>query len=368
MDSKIKVLICIPSYTFGGSEIHSLNTARAIQKNTNYDVYFLAFGRIDTFKAKLEEEGFKTIHFSLNGFLDLGFLKKCIQLVKLFLFLRPYKFKYIFSGTEQCNLLMGLTWKLLRADKLFWHQWGIDKRINLSFWEKIVIKTKPCYIANSEACKNNIVQRHGIKVHNSVRVIHNTFDESILNCSLTSSTNTFNIAMLANFFDEKDHNTVLKALNIFLKKYSDSSIIVYFAGRDNGSNLLLKSKEVAFDLNLCGHVVFEGLVENTSKFLSKMNVAILSTKSEGLSNALLEYSAIGLPVIATNISQNIEALGDKNTEWLFPVGDEYTCFELIEKFYLDRSLIESVGNKNKIFVAENFSNNLYESKILELID
>ena len=362
-----KILICIPSYTFGGAEIHSLYTAKAIQKNSDNEVYFLAFGRIDTFKSKLEEEGFNVLHFNLNNFLSLSSFKKCIQLFKLFIFLRPFKFKYIFSGTEQCNLLMGLTWKFLGVKKFFWHQWGISSSVNTGFWEKLVAKTNPTYIANSEACKQNLLNRHSISDEEKVIIIHNTFNEEILKVTPVFDSNFFNIVMLANFYDEKDHETVLRALKLFVTKYTDSNIVVYFAGRDNGSHLILKAKALAFDLYLNNHVVFEGLVENVSTLLEKMTVGILSTKSEGLSNALIEYLAAGLPIIATNISQNREAVGEENANWLFPIGDEKACFNLIEKLFLNRSNAEKKGRDNKLFAESHFSNKIYDKEIMNLI-
>jgi glycosyltransferase involved in cell wall biosynthesis len=362
------ILICIPSYTFGGAEIHSLYTAQAIKKNTDYTVYFLAFGRIDTFRQRLNDNGFKTLHFPLNDFLNLSYSQKAVRLFKLIRFLKPYQFKYMFSGTEQCNLLMALMWKVLGVKKFFWHQWGIDTRTTIGFFEKLAATTKPAYIANSLACKEDIISRHSINNNNSVKIIHNTFNEALLKVNPNYNSTDFNLIMIANFFEEKDHATVLRALKLFVTKYPETLIKLYFAGRDNGSAIYLKSKALAFDLALQNYVVFSGNVADVAAMLSIMQVGILSTKSEGLSNALLEYMAAGLPVIATDISQNREALGEQNNEWLFGVGDEQKCFQLIEKLYFDKTLLGLLGKQNRAFVKENFSNEIYEKKIIELIN
>jgi glycosyltransferase involved in cell wall biosynthesis len=367
MEKQTKILICIPSYTFGGAEIHSLYTARALQKNSNREVYFLAFGRIDSFKTKLEEEGFKTLHFNLNDFLTLGIFRKCIQLVKLILFLKPYKFKFIFSGTEQCNLLMGLTWKMIGVKKFFWHQWGIDARINLGFWERIVVKSKPTYVANSDMCKQNVVKRHQLGKSTKVRIIHNTFNEKLLLDHPDFDTKEFRLVMVANFFDEKDHETILRAFELFIKKQPEAICRLFFIGRGNGSTLLLQTKALAFDLNLSEKVVFVGNSEKVSEWLPKMHIGILSTKSEGFSNALIEYMAVGLPIIATDISQNKEVVGECNKEWLFPIGNSEKCCELIEKLYMNRQLISEISKRNKVHVAKFFSSEKYEELINDLL-
>jgi len=364
---KVKnILICIPSYTFGGAEVHSLYTAKALQKDKNVKVFFLAFGREDTFKSKLISDGFEILHFPLSNFLSLSSFDKIKTLIQLFFFLRQYHFYSIFAGTEQCNLMMGLLWKPLKSKSFFWHQWGVDKRQSMGFWEKIVSLTKPSYIANSNACKDNVIQRHRILEDNKVTIIHNTFNESLLTESRSSLSDEFKITMVANFFDEKDHLSVLSALKLFTDKYPNEKIKVEFVGRSNGGNLLIQAKAKAFDLNLYNNVEFIGLVEDIPSYLKTVNVGLLSTKSEGLSNALLEYMASGLPVIATDISQNREALGDEN--FFFEVGDELALMELFVLLYFSKSLVEDIGRRNKINVQNIFSNIIYENKIVSLLN
>jgi len=50
--------------------------------------------------------------------------------------------------------------------------------------------------------------------------------------------------------------------------------------------------------------------------LARMSVACLSSLSEGFSNAILEYMAVGLPVVATDVGGNREAVLDGETGFL----------------------------------------------------
>ena len=359
------ILICIPSYTHGGAEIHSLYTAKALQKREDVKVFFLAFGRVDTFQSKLKDEGFETIHFTIPDFLRVSNYKKIITLFRLIIVLRKFKFSTVFAGTEQCNLLMGIVWKFIGAKKFYWHQWGIDNRTSFGFWEKIAIKFKPTYIANSSACSQNIAKRHQLDI-STIKVINNTFNEKLLEVKIANHTDEFKIAMVANFFEEKDHITVIESIRLFVNKHLDSKIKVYFVGRSNGGKLMKNAKALAFDLNLNKHVEFSGLVDDIADFLSKMDVGLLSTKSEGLSNSLLEYMAVGLPVIATDIVQNREALGLGNK--FFEVGNSQQLVDLFEEFYFGRDTLKVIGSSNKDYVKQHFSNEKYNQKILHLID
>jgi glycosyltransferase involved in cell wall biosynthesis len=359
-----KILICIPSYTHGGAEIHSLYTARALKEKEGAQVFFLAFGRVDTFQSKLISEGFETLHFPLSNFLNLPVYKKITTVLQLTVKLRKFKFQSVFAGTEQCNLLMGLVWRFIGAKCFFWHQWGIDNRTSIGFWEKRVIKLKPTYIANSIACRQNIAKRHQIDVSN-IKVIHNTFNEKLLHVNAFNQTDDLKVVMVANFFEEKDHVTVIESIRLYVNKHPESNIKFYFVGRSNGSSLMYEAKALAFDLNLYNYIEFVGLVDDVAHFLTKMDVGLLSTKSEGLSNSLLEYMAVGLPVIATDISQNREALSSENM--FFEIGNKQQLVELLEHCYEDRALLKSIGALNKAFVEQHFSNQLYSQKVLNLL-
>ena len=363
--SSKNILICIPSYTHGGAEIHSLYTARALQKKGDVKVFFLAFGRVDSFQSKLKDEGFETIHFTIPDFLRLSNYKKIITLFRLIIVLRKIRFSAVFAGTEQCNLLMGLVWKFIGAKNFFWHQWGIDNRTSFGFWEKLAIKFKPTYIANSSVCSQNIAKRHQLDM-STIKVIHNTFNEKLLEVKISDPTDELKIAMVANFFEEKDHLTVIESLKLFVSKHLDSKIKIYFVGRSNGGRLMKNAKALAFDLNLNRHIEFIGLAEDIADFLSSMDVGLLSTKSEGLSNSLLEYMAVGLPVIATDIVQNREALGPGNK--FFEVGNSQQLVNLFEEFYFGRNTLKDIGNSNREYVKQHFSNEKYNQKILHLID
>ena len=363
---KKNILICIPSYTYGGAEIHSLNTAKALQNEEGVQVYFLAFGRKDSFQEKLEQEGFRTLHFPLSDFLALGIINKLVTLIRLTFFLKKYKFYSIFAGTEQCNLMMGLIWKVIGAKHFFWHQWSINNN-NIGFWEKIVIKSKPKYIANSRACKKNIIERHVLN-NAEVKIIYNSF-ESNLNLNQGIKHDYFTIVMTANFFPEKDHITVLKAFKLFIDKYPEENAQLKFLGSAPGNSLsFLESKAIAFDLGLTPqNVSFLGKVSDIKSVISTSDIGILSTKSEGLSNAIIEYMIYGLPVIATDIDQNREVLGNKADFLLFKFGNETECFKNIEKLYLNPIERVKIGTENKKYAVENYSSELYKSKIVSLI-
>ncbi len=68
-------------------------------------------------------------------------------------------------------------------------------------------------------------------------------------------------------------------------------------------------------------VTFLGLSHRVPELFAAMDVYVLSSVIEGISNSLLEAMASGLPAIATSVGGNPEVVIDGESGLLFPAGD-----------------------------------------------
>jgi glycosyltransferase involved in cell wall biosynthesis/peptidoglycan/xylan/chitin deacetylase (PgdA/CDA1 family) len=68
---------------------------------------------------------------------------------------------------------------------------------------------------------------------------------------------------------------------------------------------------LAASLNIAGRVHFEGACNNMGSYLNALDMGVLCSEAEGFSNSLLEYMAMGLPCIATDVGGNREMLGEQ---------------------------------------------------------
>jgi len=77
--------------------------------------------------------------------------------------------------------------------------------------------------------------------------------------------------------------------------------------------------------------------------------------------------AAGLPVIATNIPANREAMGKMNESWLVPADDADVLAIKIMEFLNNKNLREQYGIMNKKRILENFSLEKTNEKTLDYI-
>lgn len=84
-----------------------------------------------------------------------------------------------------------------------------------------------------------------------------------------------------------------------------------------------------------------GFITPVSRFLSGLDIAVCTSYSEGLSNAVLEYMAHRLPIVATSVGGNTELVCHMKTGLLIPPGQadflaQAICFLLEHPFLAQR--------------------------------
>lgn len=83
------------------------------------------------------------------------------------------------------------------------------------------------------------------------------------------------------------------------------------------------------DLGLAAHVLLTGAVDDVEPLLAAADLFVLPSREEGMSVALLEAMAAGLPVVASEIPGNQALVEPEQDGWLAPVDDPAAWAEAI---------------------------------------
>jgi glycosyltransferase involved in cell wall biosynthesis len=97
------------------------------------------------------------------------------------------------------------------------------------------------------------------------------------------------------------------------------------------------------ELKLGDRFVLRGSVADVPGFLRTLDVAVLPSHSEGMSNALLEYMAAGRAVVATAVGANPELVRDGEHGLIVPPGDDSALAGAIERLLADPPLAARLG-------------------------
>jgi glycosyltransferase involved in cell wall biosynthesis len=107
-------------------------------------------------------------------------------------------------------------------------------------------------------------------------------------------------------------------------------------------------------LGLTDNFLFLGSRADIPDILAACDIAVLPSRAEGLSNALLEYLAAGLPTIASRVGGNSELVEDGVSGFVVPPDSEALGTALL-KMLRDPGLMRRFGERGREFVAQNFS-------------
>jgi glycosyltransferase involved in cell wall biosynthesis len=110
----------------------------------------------------------------------------------------------------------------------------------------------------------------------------------------------------------------------------------------------------ADELGIAGSVRFTGALTDVRDALAAMDVFVLPSRAEGMSNALLEAMAAARPVIATAVGGNREVV-DASSGVLVPAGDVDALAGAMLALLADAGRARRLGEAARRRVTEGFS-------------
>jgi glycosyltransferase involved in cell wall biosynthesis len=119
--------------------------------------------------------------------------------------------------------------------------------------------------------------------------------------------------------------------------------------------LRVEAEERAAHLGLGGRAVFAGLRQDVPELLSGMDVLVFSSTREGLSIAMLEAMAAGVPVVATRVGGTPELIESGVSGFLVEAGDAAALAERVLALLADPALAERTRQAARTRVRERFS-------------
>ncbi|WP_299888636.1 glycosyltransferase [uncultured Lacinutrix sp.] len=169
------------------------------------------------------------------------------------------------------------------------------------------------------------------------------------------------IVCLANLRKQKDHHNLLIAFKEIKEKYPRWTL--HLVGKDFKDEYSQSLYSFIKKENLNNHVHVYGSCPDTFAILKQSTIGVLSSSSEGLPIALLEYGLAGLPVIVTNVGECNQVLLQGALGQIVPSKNVDLMYNAIIKYIEDPNYREQHAKAFKQHINDNYSANHTVEKV-----
>lgn len=331
---RTKVMYVVGNFVAGGAERHLLELWRRIDR-AEFEVEIACFRREGQFVAEAEALGWP-IHdlgmsptiYDLQGFRGLGRL-----IGHLFTFRPDVIHGYLFGP----NLFAALAGRLAGVRTIV-----VSKR-NVDAFEtrrQVAVQRLAHRLATHVVAVSAAVAESAVALgvpRSRVTVIPNGVDvdrfaTALPDPAFRGGNGVPLVGSVGCLAARKDYGTLLEALALLSRRGTAFRLVLVGDGKQRG-----ELERRAAELGLAERVQFLGERPDVERLLPSMDVFVLSSREEGIPNALLEAMAAARPAVATAVGGTPEVLVDGRTGWLVPSRDPAALAAALGEALSDRA-------------------------------
>jgi L-malate glycosyltransferase len=353
-----KVFYLVDSLNIGGTETQAVELALRIPQ-AGYDVTLGCLRAQGPLLERLQGTEVVVREFYPKGGMDTP--AGLYQLLRLSWFLKREKFDIAHTHDLWSNLLgvpaarlAGVRAIVSSRRDLAHFDWYRGKR---RAWLRRVQNLGGAVLANATPIRDALIAEDGFAAE-KLHVIHNGVDIEKFHKSGNDRTHMFPgvsegklIALVGNMHtDVKGHPWLIAAAPAVIQEFPSTRFVL--AG--DGEQRARFEQQVA-SLGLAQNFLFLGPRADIPKILGCCDIAVLPSRAEGLANAVLEYMAAGLPVIASRVGGNAELIEDGVTGLLVPPEDSLALSGALLKLLRDPGRARQIAQNGHEFTVRNFS-------------
>ena len=378
---KIRLAFFLPGLEVGGTEraLAALLRGLAPQRFEVHVICLSGFGPLEeevrSTGARLVDLGYARRKHSGKQWWRTPFSLPGV-ILRLAKYLRSERIAILHTMIPACNIYGGIAGRMAGVPRLCCSKLSLanyrDSRRLLAMAENITDRWFQLVHCKSQGIVEDIVRREPIP-RNRTRVIYNGIDvERYLSTEMRETLReefgageeTFLLGVVANLNVYKGHEDLIETIRLCGEALPHLCSI--FVGRDDGIGEDLKRRINAAGLQ--NRIRLIGPRSDVPAVMSALDCLVSASHEEGFSNVILEAMASALPVIATRVGGNPEAVEDKITGLVVEARNPEQMARAIQQLAGDRAAARLMGERGRDRVRALFSHDAYVKGMLGFYD
>jgi glycosyltransferase involved in cell wall biosynthesis len=165
------------------------------------------------------------------------------------------------------------------------------------------------------------------------------------------------------FRPQKDFESLVRAHAALLERFPDAHLLIVGDGPEKAA-----VERLAIDLGVAERVRLPGLRHDAVRLAAAFDVAVNSSRFEGSSLAVLEYMALGRPIVAAAVGGTPDLLAQGEAGVLVPTGDPEALGAAIGELLADPAHAGELGERARARQREHYDIDVQAQRIAALYD
>jgi glycosyltransferase involved in cell wall biosynthesis len=363
IDSLPHVLLVLDQFpkTLGGGERIVLRLA-ALLPRYGYRVSILTFLVHPQSSVLAAPPACPVYLLPLRRTYDVTALRGALELRR---FIKQQDIRLVQTFFESSDIWAGFVVRALSKAKLIWSRrdMGILRTSKHHAAYRLMSGMPDRVFAVSEQVRKHCIEVDGVNA-SRVETVYNGLDLSDWAGATRSarSANHVVIVTVGNIRRVKGHDVFIRAAAVVAGQFPKVSFRI--AGDVLEPEYFAELQALVSESNLTGRFHFAGGVTDLREYLSEADIFVLPSRSEGFSNAIVEAMAASLPVVATDVGGNAEAVKDGITGFIVPSEDVTALSGAMIRLLSEPSQAREMGAQGKKLAADKFTTDAMMKQIV----
>jgi len=354
-----RILKVVPTLMCGGTETQFMTLSRRLDP-ARFDLEFACLRRWGPFVQELAERHIPLSEYQVATFRSVQALGQQARLVRHIArrgikIVHAYNFYGNVFAVPPARLAAPVVIASIRDCAPYLT--AMQKRV-----QRYACQFADCVLINAAAVKDwligegydaskIVVIRNGV----DLAALNGPAEPNLIRRELGLAPDTPLVAVVSRLTPLKGLENLLEAAAMLKPRYPDARFLIVGETSPMEVPYLGELKELADRLGVGDRVIFTGRRSDVPALLSSINVSVMPSLNEALSNVLLESMGAGAPTVATRVGGTPEALDHEQTGLLVAPGDSRAIADAVGRLLDNPSFAQRLGQSARTLIKDRFS-------------